>query len=416
MRVALTAVALVLLAVGPAQNVEAIGCTDYQAPGCSAQQFLDTVRSQLNSSLIDAFAIQQELAYTLADNRHEQDALTKQIAASEVRLAELDAELVRLQGQIDATIKRIDIERAALASLARTVWAEPDSFLLLAARAKDLGEIFTRTADLISAGQRGSVLKAGLERDLASLQVDLQRQQEARDAEAAVRQDLIGKENRLNQLAEQGKLIAQQLEAAISQVRAELAQLSGQAPEIADQIQSVLLASTASAVAAAQGEVWAQLLIWQQLNLPPPPAHAVIAQSSEFGMSWPVARPHITQGFGPSPLLIEPPYGQYSHFHTGLDLADRQGTPILAAAGGVVSLSGSNPGGYGHYVVVSHGQGLATLYGHLQASLVQAGDVVIRGQPIALMGSTGLSTGPHVHFELRLNGQPRDPSLYLPPL
>ena len=63
-----------------------------------------------------------------------------------------------------------------------------------------------------------------------------------------------------------------------------------------------------------------------------------------------------------------------------------------------------------------HSQGFATLYGHLQVSLVQAGDVVVQGQQIARMGSTGLSTGPHVHFELRLNGQPRDPSLYLPPL
>ena len=416
MRAALAAAAVALLTVASAQSVGAAGCTDYRDPNCSAQQFLDTVRTQLNSSLSEAFATQQELSYTLADNRHEQDALTEQIAASEAKLVELDAELVRLQDEIDATTKRIDVERAALSTLARAVWAEPDSFLLLAARAKDLGEIFTRTADLISAGQRGSVLKANLERDLASLQVDLQRQQEARDAEAALKQDLVDKEDRLSQLAESGKFIAQRLEAAISQVRSELAALSGQAPALADQIQAELLASTASAVAAAQGEVWAQLMIWQQLNLPPPPIHAVIAQSVEFAIAWPVAQPHISQGFGPSPLLIEPPYGQYAHFHTGLDLADRTGTAILAAGDGIVSLSGSNPGGYGNYVVVVHSQGFATLYGHLQVSLVQAGDVVVQGQQIARMGSTGLSTGPHVHFELRLNGQPRDPSLYLPPL
>jgi murein DD-endopeptidase MepM/ murein hydrolase activator NlpD len=415
MRAVVAAVAASMLAVASAQSVGATGCTDYQAPDCSAQQFLDTVRSQLNSSLADAYSIQQELAFGLADNRHEQDALAEQVAASEAKLAELDAELVRLQNEIDATTKRIDVERAALSTLARAVWAEPDSFLVLAARAKDLGEIFTRTADLISAGQRGSVLKAGLERDLASLQADQQRQQDARDAEAAIRQDLIGKVDRLSQLAEQGKVIAQQLEAAISQVRIELASLSGQDPAVADQIQSDLLASTASAVAAAQGEVWAQLLIWQQLNLPPPPAHPVIAQSIEFGLSWPVPHPRITQGFGPSPLLIEPPYGPYAHFHTGIDLGDRSGTPILAAAGGVVSISATNPGGYGNYVIVTHDQGFATLYGHLQASLVKAGDMVIQGQQIALMGSTGLSTGPHLHFELRLNGQPRDPSLYLPP-
>ena len=88
----------------------------------------------------------------------------------------------------------------------------------------------------------------------------------------------------------------------------------------------------------------------------------------------------------------------------------------MAAAGGLVSISGSNPGGYGNYVIVVHSQGYATLYGHLLSSLVTAGQVVVQGQEIALMGSTGLSTGPHVHFELRLNGSPRDPSLFLPPL
>jgi murein DD-endopeptidase MepM/ murein hydrolase activator NlpD len=415
-RAVLAAVAVALLTVAPVQNVGATACTGYQDPNCTAQQFLDTVRSQLNSSLSEAFAIQQELAYTLADNRHEQNALTEQIAVSEAKLAELDAELVRLQDEIVAITKRIDVERAALSTLARAVWAEPDSFLVLAARAKDLGEIVTRTTDMISAGQRGSVLKAGLERDLVSLQADQQRQQQTRDTEAAVRQDLVGKEYTLSRLAEQGTLIAKQLEAAISRVRIELASLPGQEPAVADRIRSELLVSTASSAAAAQGEVWAQLLVWQQLNLPAPPAHPVIAKSVEFGLSWPVAQPHITQGFGPSPLLIEPPYGRYAHFHTGVDLADRTGTPILAAADGVVSLSGRNPGGYGNYVVVVHSQGFATLYGHLQASMVQAGDVVIQGQQIATMGSTGLSTGPHVHFELRLNGQPKDPSLYLPPL
>ena len=417
MRAVLAPVVVALLAISPAQNVwGATGCTDYLAPDCSAQQFLDTVRTHLNSSLSDAFAIQQELAFGLADNRREQDALTAQIAASEAKLAELDAELVRLQDQIDATTKRIDVERAALSTLARAVWAEPDSFLVLAARAKDLGEIFTRTADLISAGQRGSALKAGLERDLASLQADLQRQQEARDAEAAVRKELVIKDQRLGQLAQTGHAIGQQLELAIVRVQTELAAINGQSPALASQIQAQLALATGAAIGAAQGDVWAQAQLWKELNLPPPPPHPVPVLSTQFRLAWPVAHPNISQGFGPSPLLIEPPYGQYAHFHTGLDLADRQGTPIFAAADGVVSLSGSNPGGYGNYVIITHTQGYATLYGHLQASLVKAGDVVIQGQQIALMGSTGLSTGPHVHFELRLNGQPKDPSLYLPPL
>jgi murein DD-endopeptidase MepM/ murein hydrolase activator NlpD len=416
MRVLLAAGAAALLFSGLAQGVGATDCTGSSAANCSAQQVRDTVRGQLNTSVSDALAIQQELSLTLEDNRNEQDPLRGQIAASEARLADLDAELAQLQDEIDTTTKRIDSERAQLTTLARTIWTEPTSFLLLAARARDLGEVFTRTTDLIAAGARARTLKAGLERDLAGLQADLEKQQAARDAETAVREVLVGKAQRLTQVAGTGQLIAQQLELAITRVQNELAALAGQSPAIASQLQAQLAAATANAVGAAQGDVWAQAQLWQQLNLPPVPAHPIPVLSTALRLAWPVLHPHITQGFGPSALLIEPPFGQYAHFHTGIDMADRPGTAILAAAAGIVSVSGSNPGGYGNYVMIVHTNGYATLYGHLQASLVKAGDVIAQGQQIALMGSTGLSTGPHVHFELRLNGQPKDPSLYLPPL
>jgi murein DD-endopeptidase MepM/ murein hydrolase activator NlpD len=414
MRAVVAAVVVALLLV-PVQQVRATDCAGLSASECSNQQFLDNIRSQLKASLADAVAIQQELAASIEDNRAQQDQLRDQIAASEERLTELDAELVRLQGEIDATTKRIDLERSQLATLARAVWAEPDSFLLLAARAKDLGEVFTRTSDLIAAGVRGRSLKAALEKDLAILQADLERQQAARDAEAALKDGLVKKAERLNQVANIGAQIGMQLDAAISQVQAELDSLDGQSPELASQIQAQLMAATASVVAAAQGTVWAQVMIWQQLNLIPAPAHANV-QANVFQLAWPVAHPRITQGFGPSTLVLEPPFGGYPHFHTGIDLGDYTGTPILAARDGVVGLAGWNPGGYGNYVIVVHDQGYATLYGHLQRSIVRAGDVVNAGQQIGLMGSTGLSTGSHLHFELRLSGEPKDPALFLPAL
>jgi murein DD-endopeptidase MepM/ murein hydrolase activator NlpD len=418
MRRLLAAAGAALLIAGLAQDAGATtDCTSPSATStCAAQKLLDTVRTQLSSSLADALATQQELTYTLADNQHAQNALHDQIAASEARLADLDAQIAQLQVEIDATTKKIELERAELVTLARTILTEPTSFLVLAARARDLGEVFTRTSDLIAAGARAKVLKEALQHDLETLQSDLERQQAARDAEVTVRDELIVKDQRLGEVAQTGQAIGQQLELAISRVQAELSAIGSQSPEIASQIQSELALATAGAVGAAQGDVWAQAQLWQELNLPPPPPHPVPVLSSQFRLAWPVAHPNITQGFGPSTLLIEPAYGQYLHFHTGIDLADRQGTPIMAAAGGEVSVSGSNPGGYGNYVIIVHSQGYSTLYGHLLASLVKAGDIVVQGQQIALMGSTGLSTGPHVHFELRLNGQPKDPSLFLPPL
>jgi murein DD-endopeptidase MepM/ murein hydrolase activator NlpD len=416
MRFLVAAAGAALLIAGLAQDATATGCTTTPATSCASQQLLDNVRAQLGNSLSDALATQQELTFTLADNRNAQNALRDQIAASEARLTELDAQIAQLQVQIDTTTRRIEVERAELVTLARTIWMEPTSFLVLAARARDLGEVFTRTSDLIAAGARARGLKVSLQHDLETLQADLEKQQAARDAEVTVREELVTKDERLSQEAQAGQAIGQQLELAIMRVQDELAAVAGQSPDIASQVQSELALATAGAVGAAQGAVWAQAQLWQELNLPPPPPHPVPVLSTQLRLAWPVAFPHITQGFGPSALLIEPPYAQYLHFHTGLDLADRLGTPILAAAGGTVSVSGSNPGGYGNYVIIVHAQGYATLYGHLLTSLVREGQVVTQGERIALMGSTGLSTGPHVHFELRLKGQPKDPSLFLPPL
>jgi murein DD-endopeptidase MepM/ murein hydrolase activator NlpD len=91
------------------------------------------------------------------------------------------------------------------------------------------------------------------------------------------------------------------------------------------------------------------------------------------------------------------------------------GSPVLAADDGIVVLVGSGPYGYGNYVVVAHSGGLTTLYGHLATAVVKAGDTVSQGQPVGLEGSTGNSTGPHLHFELRIDNRPVDPSPYLPP-
>ena len=98
--------------------------------------------------------------------------------------------------------------------------------------------------------------------------------------------------------------------------------------------------------------------------------------------------------------------------HTGLDIPARHGTPILASGGGRVVFAGYK-GAYGLAAVVDHGDGLSTLYGHASRLLVRAGDVVLPQQKIALVGSTGRSTGPHLHFEVIRNGQRVEPRQYL---
>ena len=96
-----------------------------------------------------------------------------------------------------------------------------------------------------------------------------------------------------------------------------------------------------------------------------------------------------------------------------MDIAIPTGTDVLAADRGRVMISGWN-GGYGYFIVIDHGNGLATAYAHNSRLLVKEGDLVTQGQVIAKSGSTGLSTGPHLHFEVRKDGVPVDPAGYLP--
>jgi murein DD-endopeptidase MepM/ murein hydrolase activator NlpD len=126
-----------------------------------------------------------------------------------------------------------------------------------------------------------------------------------------------------------------------------------------------------------------------------------------------MAGARVTQLFGPSDLLLEPPYGKYPHFHAGVDMAAPFGTTVMAAADGVVVAVGHSGIGYGNYVVIAHGAGIMTLYGHLLETDVVVGNAVSRGERIGLEGSTGWSTGAHVHFELRIDDAVVDPMPYL---
>ena len=100
------------------------------------------------------------------------------------------------------------------------------------------------------------------------------------------------------------------------------------------------------------------------------------------------------------------------HMHHGIDIAAPSGTPILATGGGTVVFSGWHDGGYGFMVIIDHGIGIETLYAHNSRNLVRVGDEVERGQRIALVGSTGRSTGPHVHYEVLVDGVPVDPNQF----
>ncbi len=162
----------------------------------------------------------------------------------------------------------------------------------------------------------------------------------------------------------------------------------------------------------ANGEVVSETVLSKEITKEPVDAEIVIGVrqadgtvSSAVGdMSKPLAWPtgpyqYVSRGF--------------SSYHFGVDIAGQSGTPIYAADNGVVTLAESTPWNYGTYIIIDHQNGMQTVYGHNSQNLVEVGDVVAKGQLIGLMGTTGNSTGNHLHFETRWLGDKVDPAQYL---
>jgi murein DD-endopeptidase MepM/ murein hydrolase activator NlpD len=174
------------------------------------------------------------------------------------------------------------------------------------------------------------------------------------------------------------------LEAARERKKVSLDELSAQERADAEELDGLLAVSAdlAAKIRAAQ-------------------AHSTVRHVSGSGFIWPVAAP-ITSPFG----------WRWGRMHEGIDLGAAYGTPIAAAAAGAVIYAGWE-GGYGNLVVIDHGGGIATAYGHQSRIAVSVGQSVSQGETIGYVGSTGHSTGPHLHFEVRVNGQAVDPLGYL---
>lgn len=131
-------------------------------------------------------------------------------------------------------------------------------------------------------------------------------------------------------------------------------------------------------------------------------------QAAVFPSGWPTDGGWMSSGFG----LRADPFTGRKAYHEGVDIASRMGSPIKAMGGGVVSFAGEKEG-YGYMVEINHGNGVSTRYAHSSELLVKVGDRVQKGQKIALVGSSGRSTGPHVHFEVLRDGHAVDPQSYL---
>jgi len=408
----LIAVALALLILS-ADRTGAVA--DSAAPNPQEQlAIINQIRAQLGSNLADAMAAQQQLQKSLQDNAAQQTKVQAKIADVEAKIADLDRQIAEAQMRETLLSSRIEIERAQLRQLARAVYESPGSVLVVLAQSRSLSDLFTRIADLNVAGARATEIKSSLEKDLAELQRLRELEQAARDEEITQRDQLDTQLAQLRALEAQQEKSMAQLELKIAQTRYELARLKMQSTQLAQAVTDMLQQQQDAIIAAAMQAVWAQLQLWLQSNnvgqIPPSAGH-----STKYRFIWPEPSAQISQSFGPSTYWFEPPYGSYPHFHTGIDMVEPFGSPVFAADDGVVALVGSSSSGYGNYVVVAHAGGFDTLYGHLSTALVKVGQSITQGTAVGLEGSTGNSTGPHLHFELRIGQKPVDPTPYLPP-
>ena len=371
------------------------------------------LRTRLGGDIARALTAQQRLTLTLNQFAAIQDSLSAEISSEEATIASLEDQIAHLNQEITDTQARIDVEQQQLAAMSRLIYREPTSLWMMVARTGNLHDAMIATADAIVAGQRAHALQEKLQADLLKLQSDRDARQKDLDRESNTLDLLNANLTSLREVLAQQDAISGNLVTLMAQLRNARANLTNQPPDVTNALTQLLEAQERDLILRSYQTAWSQAQVgagMAMLNGKLPTGKTLEGVS----LSWPLASFTITQVFGPTTVALEPPLGPYGHFHTGIDISTALGTPVMAAAEGIVVAVGHTGTGYGNYVVIAHGAGIETLYGHLLVTKVSYGDRVSRGQVIGLEGSSGFSTGPHVHFELRVNNAVTNPMPYLP--
>lgn len=376
---------------------------------CAQQQQLQRLHASLDADLVAAKAAQQQLHDALDKNASQTAQLQGRLAVERAEVARLESEIDQLSRRIEALKQRIAAEQAQIGALARSMYVRRQPLIVRLAASGGLRQLLLTAGGWTAAVGSARRLRAKLELDRADLLAQRQELSDEQSKHAAAVTRLEADIEALRRLGLEQEAALAQLQGQIQRIDRQRSALDDQNAKLAAEITARLQADQTRIIGDAMRQVWAQVALWLAANSPPGAPHP------GGRLIWPEPAAVITQPFGPSDLWLEPAWGGYPHFHLGLDLAEPEGSPVLAAADGKVALVGAGTTGYGNFVVIAHAGGMTTLYGHLAAAAVQVGDPVLAGQPIGLEGSTGASTGPHLHFEVRIDGQPVDPAAILPP-
>ena len=345
------------------------------------QAELDSVRAQMQEKQEQAAQAQKKVQ----SEAGRLEAADRQLAAAENELAGVETRRRDTETQIDRnqvvlanTEKSLQSRTAVYAKRLRNIYENGQiNYLDVLFGAKDFQDFSTRM----------ELLKRVIKFDVNLM-----------DKIKAERQLIITKRQELEE--QKSTLVALEQETAakravVAQRRAERAAILNQAINERDQAEAEYqdLMATSQQI---------EVMI-QQIQ-----AGGQFVGNGSGSMMWPYIGP-ITSPYG----WRTHPISGVSRYHSGIDIGADYGDPVLAADAGTVAYADWF-GGYGNAVIIEHGGGISTLYGHNSSLLVSVGQSVRKGQPIAYAGSTGYSTGPHVHFEVRINGEPTNPMDYLP--
>jgi len=356
---------------------------------------LNAKRGQLQDAKVRVGTIQSELA----------DA-NRNLAAANGRLGELNRRMVSTQRklgwnqlQLAAAQKTLQRHRDALSRRLVDAYEHGDlGYVDVLLRARSFGDFVERWNDiryLVKANEATIRARQTDEAQVASIQRGLLGTRAELESEAAqVKQQQLA----LDSLAQQRQILLAAADEQRQHVQHEVDELDEESAASEAALEELIRAKQQEEEARRLAARRAAQLAGQEL-----PPEVSVGQ-----LSWPASGP-ITSPFG----MRNNPVTHVFTLHAGIDIAVATGTTVAAAADGRVIVAGWDDGGCGYMVVIDHGSHLATQYCHLSQIFVGVNQDVQRGQAIAASGSTGHSTGPHLHFGVRVDGRPVDPMSYL---
>ena len=360
---------------------------------------LEAKEERLEAAQEESRGVRTQLAEAQANRR----ALTAEVRSLQDRLSGAQADLAAVEAELEVARRELRRWTAHLGRARRQLVDQRSSLEAQAAAAYKLGpgvylEALLGSSDLTSLAERG----AYVERVLSVSSYELEGIRVARTLVADRRDRVEVYETRVAERAEQVRERAAEIASLKAEQESLLAQVDLEAEAHVEALDTLSEAREQyeEAVAALEAESARIQGVIQGTGS---------SGSGQYGgeLFWPTDGP-IVSGFG---YRTHPVYGT-TRFHAGVDIDGACGQPIWAAEDGAVISAGYN-GGYGNATVIDHGDGLSTLYGHQSSLGLSSGQSVGRGQQIGLVGTTGLSTGCHLHFEVRVNGEPVDPVPYL---